>query len=136
MTPQTTPVSTQREPELLGQTVVAIGGSAGIGVEVARRARAEGAEVILTGRNQERLERAAREVDARSTAAFDATDPAALRRFFDGLGDPIDHVMVTGHGPSYVPQIRCAGPSPTTWCSGSRWRGTPSARCGLAARCC
>ena len=105
MTAQTTPVSTQREPELLGQTVVAIGGSAGIGLEVARRARAEGAEVILTGRNQERLERAAREVDARSTAAFDATDPAALRRFFDGLGDPIDHVMVTGPGPSYVPLL-------------------------------
>ena len=31
---------TQREPELLGQTVVVIGGSAGIGLETARRARA------------------------------------------------------------------------------------------------
>jgi NAD(P)-dependent dehydrogenase (short-subunit alcohol dehydrogenase family) len=29
----------QREPELLGQTVVVIGGSAGIGLETARRAR-------------------------------------------------------------------------------------------------
>ena len=28
----------QREPELLGQTVVVIGGSAGIGLETARRA--------------------------------------------------------------------------------------------------
>jgi hypothetical protein len=28
-----------REPELLGQTVVVIGGSAGIGFETARRAR-------------------------------------------------------------------------------------------------
>ena len=105
MTTETTPVFPQREPELLGQTVVAIGGSAGIGLEVSRRARAEGAEVILTGRNPERLERAARDVDARSTAAFDATDAAALRRFFDGLGDPIDHVMVTGPGPSYVPLL-------------------------------
>ena len=33
-----------REPELAGQTVVVIGGSAGIGLETARRARAEGAE--------------------------------------------------------------------------------------------
>ena len=41
---------TEREPELLGQTVVVIGGSAGIGLETARRARAEGANVILTGR--------------------------------------------------------------------------------------
>ncbi len=33
---------------ILGQTVVVIGGSAGIGFETARRARAEGAKVILT----------------------------------------------------------------------------------------
>jgi NAD(P)-dependent dehydrogenase (short-subunit alcohol dehydrogenase family) len=94
-----------REPDLVGQTVVLIGGSAGIGLETARRARAEGADVILTGRNAERLERAADEVDARSTAAFDATDPAALKRFFDDLPDQIDHVMVTGPGPSYVPLL-------------------------------
>jgi NAD(P)-dependent dehydrogenase (short-subunit alcohol dehydrogenase family) len=96
---------TQREPELLGQTVVLIGGSAGIGLESARRARSEGADVILTGRNPERLEQAARDVDARSTAAFDATDATALKRFFDGLPDPIDHVMVTGPGPRYVPLL-------------------------------
>ena len=41
-----TPVPGQREPELPGQTVVVIGGSAGIGLETARRARAEGADVI------------------------------------------------------------------------------------------
>ena len=58
MTSAATPVSTPREPELLGQTVVVIGGSAGIGLETARRARAEGAEVILTGRNPDRLEHA------------------------------------------------------------------------------
>jgi hypothetical protein len=31
MTSATTPVPTQREPELAGQTVIVIGGSAGIG---------------------------------------------------------------------------------------------------------
>ena len=62
----------QREPELLGQTVVVIGGSSGIGFETARRARAEGAKVILTARNPERLKHAATEIDAMSTAAFDA----------------------------------------------------------------
>ena len=74
MTTETTTVARTREPELAGQTVVLIGGSAGIGLETARRARAEGAEVVLTGRNPERLEQAALDVDARSTAAFDATD--------------------------------------------------------------
>jgi NAD(P)-dependent dehydrogenase (short-subunit alcohol dehydrogenase family) len=60
---------------------------------------------VLTGRNPERLERAAQEVDARRTAAFDATDPAALRQFFEDLPDPIDHVMVTGPGPGYGPLL-------------------------------
>ena len=90
-------------PALAGQTVVAIGGSAGIGLETARLARAEGAEVILTGRNPERLERAAAEVGATSTKAFDATDWPALDRFFDSLPGQIDHVMVTGPGPYYAP---------------------------------
>jgi NAD(P)-dependent dehydrogenase (short-subunit alcohol dehydrogenase family) len=102
----TTEVSTsprQREPQLAGQTVVLLGGSAGIGLETARLARAEGADVILVGRNPERLEQAAREVEARSTAAFDATDVAALERFFEDLPRPFDHVLVTAGGPHYGP---------------------------------
>ena len=93
------------EPQLDRQTVVLIGGSAGIGLETARRARAEGAEVVLVGRNAERLERAAAEVDARSTAAFDATDREAQKRFFEDLSGPIDHVLVTGPGPHYAPML-------------------------------
>jgi len=93
----------QREPELLGQTVVVIGGSAGIGLETARRARVERAKLILTGRNPERLERAATELGAMSSATFDAADPAALDRFFQGLPATIDHVMVTAGGPDYAP---------------------------------
>ncbi len=103
MSTATTDTPVRREPELLGQTVVVIGGSAGIGLETARRARAEGAEVILTGRNPERLARAAREVGAMSTAAFDATETDRLERFFDDLPQPIDHLMVSGGGPYYAP---------------------------------
>src|SRR5215468_4858475 len=104
MTTATTAV-TQREPELLGQTVVVIGGSAGIGLETARRARAEGAGVILTGRNPERLKQAALEVDAQGSAAFDAGDPAALGSFFRDLPTPVDHVMVTAGAPHYGPPL-------------------------------
>ena len=103
MTSTTAVSPTQREPELIGQTVVVIGGSSGIGLETARRARAEGADVILTGRNPERLKQAALGVGALRTAAFDATDPAALELFFAGLPKPIDHVLVTGPGPYYAP---------------------------------
>ena len=90
-----------REPELAGQTVVVLGGSSGIGFETAKRARSEGAEVVLSGRNPERVEHAARELGALSSAAFDATDFKRLRRFFDEL-PTIDHIMVTAGGPYYA----------------------------------
>ena len=93
------------EPELAGQTVVVIGGSAGIGLETGRRARAEGAKVILVGRNPDRLKQAAADIGAERTAAFDATDTAALQRFFQDLPAPIDHVMLTGGGPMYAPLL-------------------------------
>src|SRR4051794_40086046 len=89
-------------PDLRGQTVVVIGGSAGMGFETARRARAEGADVVITGRNPERLEQAATALDARSTAAFDATDLTLLEQFFGDLPGPVDHIMVTGPGPYYA----------------------------------
>jgi len=89
-----------RESQLVGQTVVVIGGSAGIGLETARIARSEGAEVILTARDPDRLERAGREVGAQRTAAFDATDTASLATFFRDLST-IDHVMVTAGRPHY-----------------------------------
>jgi NAD(P)-dependent dehydrogenase (short-subunit alcohol dehydrogenase family) len=88
---------------LLGQTVVVIGGSSGIGLETARRSRAEGADVILTGRNSDRLGNVARELGARSATAFDATDFKRLEEFFQELPKPIDHVMVTAGGPYYAP---------------------------------
>jgi NAD(P)-dependent dehydrogenase (short-subunit alcohol dehydrogenase family) len=96
----------KREPELAGQTVVVIGGSSGIGLETARRAMAEGADVILVGRNPDRLGKAAKELGAQRTAAFDASDAAALERFFHGLTAPIDHMMVTAGGPHYGPLLK------------------------------
>jgi len=105
MTTATTHASGQRAPELAGQTVVVIGGSSGIGLETARRALAEGANVIITGRDPDRLKQAANELGAQSTAAFDATDAASLKRFFQDLPGPIDHVMVTGGGPHYGPLL-------------------------------
>src|SRR5271167_1031286 len=95
----------QREPSLAGQPVVLIGGSAGIGLETARQARVEGADVILTGRNPDRLEAAAAEIGARRTAAFDANDTQALQQFFEAIPAPIDHVLVTAGGPRYGPLL-------------------------------
>jgi len=91
-------------PELTGQTVVLIGGSAGIGLETARRARSEEADVVLVGRDPAKLRRAADDVGTPHTAVVDATDGAALKEFFDGL-DRVDHVLVTAGGPHYVPLL-------------------------------
>jgi len=105
MTTATTPVVTGREPELVGQTVVVIGGSSGIGRETARRARREGADVVLVGRDPERLEQAALEFDAQRIGAFDVSEPGCLQSFFQDLSAPIDHVMVTAGGPHYGPPL-------------------------------
>jgi NAD(P)-dependent dehydrogenase (short-subunit alcohol dehydrogenase family) len=95
-------MTAQEGTGLLGQTVVVIGGSLGIGLETARRARAEGASVVITARNRDRLQAAGDELSA-ETAAFDATDFGQLKNFFDQLPTPIDHILVTGPGPYYAP---------------------------------
>jgi len=87
---------------LAGQPVVVIGGSSGIGLETARLAREEGADVVITGRDHAHLQEAANDVGATSVAAFDATDFDRLAAFFDEL-PAIDHVLVTGPGPYYAP---------------------------------
>src|SRR6185437_6431009 len=91
-----------RDRDLRGQIVLVIGGSSSIGLETARLARAQGADIILTARDPDRLQRAGLELGA-SIAAFDATDFGRLGRFFDALPAPIDHLLVTGPGPHYVP---------------------------------
>jgi NAD(P)-dependent dehydrogenase (short-subunit alcohol dehydrogenase family) len=68
-----------------------------------RGAREEGADVILTARDPDRLRHAGLELGAASIAAFDATDFERLGRFFDELPGAIDHVLVTGPGPYYAP---------------------------------
>jgi NAD(P)-dependent dehydrogenase (short-subunit alcohol dehydrogenase family) len=86
---------------LSGKTVVVLGGTAGIGLETARLARAAGADLILTARNPDRLDEVGRELEAK-TAAFDVRDFDRLQRFFEELSGPLDHVLVTGPGPYYA----------------------------------
>jgi NAD(P)-dependent dehydrogenase (short-subunit alcohol dehydrogenase family) len=86
---------------LTDQTVVVIGGSSGIGLETALQARAAGARLVLTGRDSERLERARQDVGAVSAAELEIGDTAGLQEFFAGLPTQLDHVLVTGGGPTY-----------------------------------
>ena len=131
MATQTSPV-TQREPELLGQTVVVIGGSAGIGLETARRARAEGADVILTARDPDRLEtggqpRSARDRTRRSTPT-DFGCPGAVLQRAPGAGRPRD-----GHRPAAV--LRAAGRDGLRRERAGRSTAHPMLMLGVARNC-
>jgi short-subunit dehydrogenase len=73
--------------------VLVIGGSSGIGYEIARQLIARSAHVIIVGRDSARLAAAAERLDGSATTlAFDAHDEAALEAALAGL-DAIDHLV-------------------------------------------
>jgi NAD(P)-dependent dehydrogenase (short-subunit alcohol dehydrogenase family) len=75
------------------QDVLIIGGSSGIGHEVARQANERGARVIIVGRDATRLAAAAKLIGgAVRTVALDAHDEPALVSFLSDL-EPVDHVV-------------------------------------------
>ena len=54
--------------KLAGKVAVVTGGSAGIGLAAARRFAQEGAHVFITGRRQQELDAAAKEIGPAATA--------------------------------------------------------------------
>jgi uncharacterized protein len=64
---------------LAGRSVLLTGATGGLGHAIARRLRAAGAELVLTGRRAEVLEPLATETGARSVA-LDLADPAQVER--------------------------------------------------------
>lgn len=85
--------------------VAVLGGSAGIGLETARRVAGAGGRVTIGGRNRERLDDAAKSIGDRAAAVVvDATDLESLHGFFAQAG-PITDLVVTvtrrgGAGPA------------------------------------
>jgi NAD(P)-dependent dehydrogenase (short-subunit alcohol dehydrogenase family) len=74
--------------------VVVIGGSSGIGNEVARQTIARGARLIIVGRDRAKLAAAAKRLGRAVTTLFalDAHDETALETFFSKL-EAVDHVV-------------------------------------------
>jgi len=82
------------------ERVIIVGGTSGIGLATAHRLIGEGKQVIVTGRDPERLAKALPNwAIKRPARTVDASDPAATKAFFAGLG-PIDHVVVAASGAS------------------------------------
>jgi len=77
---------------------VIIGGTSGIGLATARRFARAGADVVIAGRNPQRLAAAVAALQdgpgAVQGRVADAGDESQLAALFDGLG-PVDHVVVT-----------------------------------------
>lgn len=88
--------------DLQQRTIVVIGGSSGIGLGVARAARARGAEVVLAARDQAKLDAAARELGGARTVALDVAREEDVARLF-ASAPHVDHVVVTAADLRYQP---------------------------------
>jgi NAD(P)-dependent dehydrogenase (short-subunit alcohol dehydrogenase family) len=80
---------------LRNSTVVVVGGTSGIGLEVARGASLSGAHVTAVGRSEDRVRTAAQSLDSRVVVrALNMGDEAAVRSFF-GVMTSVDHLVIT-----------------------------------------
>jgi NAD(P)-dependent dehydrogenase (short-subunit alcohol dehydrogenase family) len=80
---------------LQGKRIVILGGSAGIGLAVARAAAREGARVAVVSHDPKRVDAAVAELGkAADGHAIDLRSPAAVQQLFDRLG-PLDHLVYT-----------------------------------------
>src|SRR5690349_20828122 len=75
-------------------SVVIVGGTAGLGRELAEHYAAAGQPVVLTGRDKARAERVAAEIGPHvSGVALDLTDPHGIADAVAGLG-PVRHLVL------------------------------------------
>lgn len=82
---------------LRGSKVVVVGGTSGIGEAAAALFAAEGAEVIIGGRDEARAKAAAERIGNVKSAPIDGTDAASAHRFFETIGE-VDHLVLALSG--------------------------------------
>src|SRR6185436_15432007 len=71
--------------ELKGKTILITGGSAGIGLEAAKQFLSNGAKVIITGRNQQKLDEAKKLYPALTAIKSDVANAADARLLFNKI---------------------------------------------------
>lgn len=80
---------------LKDKKVVIIGGSSGIGFESARQIIAQGAEVIIASRSEDKLQKTKEQLGASVTVfTLDTTQEQQVQSFFEKVGE-FDHLVVS-----------------------------------------
>ncbi|HMJ20283.1 MAG TPA: SDR family NAD(P)-dependent oxidoreductase, partial [Terriglobales bacterium] len=87
--------SMERGNGLQHKRVIVLGGSSGIGLEVAKQAASQGASVVIASSSAERVEKAVESVGGEAQGqAVDVSDERAVATFFSKLGT-FDHLVFT-----------------------------------------
>jgi NAD(P)-dependent dehydrogenase (short-subunit alcohol dehydrogenase family) len=86
-----------------GKKVVILGGGSGMGLALAKKVIAAGGQVVIGGRNAEKLSHVAATLGHdTSYVAFDLGDEAAVKAAFDQIGS-IDHLVTTAAELTFAP---------------------------------
>lgn len=96
--------------QIAGKTVLVTGGTDGIGRQLALQLQALGADVVITGRNAERLSRARSE--GMEAIAADLTGPDGIEAVMRGLAGRSVDILVNNAGMGSTHDYRVAQPDP------------------------
>ncbi len=82
----------------MSETVIVIGGTAGMGLATAQLLSSEGFQVVISGRSQDTINKALSQIGGNSVGfPLDFTDHASVVSFFDQVGS-FDHLALVGSG--------------------------------------
>ncbi len=86
--------------------VIVTGGSSGIGYETAKQLRAHGAEVVICGRNEENIQKAAQELEVFGIRA-DVSNEADVQKLFDFATEKLGglNVLVNNAGIGFMASL-------------------------------
>jgi uncharacterized oxidoreductase len=92
---------------ITNKTVLITGGSAGIGFQIAKQLIEKGNQIIITGRNEDRLKKAAAQLNNAAYFAGDVTNEDDVNKLVDYLAEnhPNLDVLINNAGNAFVYQL-------------------------------
>lgn len=91
--------------KLDGKIAVVTGGNSGIGLAIARDFKAQGATVVITGRNEEALKKASEELGGVVTVVSDVSEVGSIDKIYEATAKlgPVDILVVNAGVASFTP---------------------------------